>query len=187
MSEELYYALIYKKIKITDNSYAFKCIGMAKNAIMDYEDYFYEIQYTDDNNEEKRVKYLENPYYILSDEDICYFYSIDKESLLIEYGYDLDDDELADIYFSSIKNSLVFTYYDKEEDGIKVFTTNEVALHEYFDKEEFLRSCYLAYDSDEEERLSLSLKDLKDIVKLIEDNQTSFLKERILETSSKNY
>ena len=176
--DEKYLITLYEKIPITQNTMLFKKNRIVEEAYIDLKNEFEEATFYDDNNQRIKVESMYNPYTIVSDDKYCYNYPITIEQIKKIYPNIIDKNELAKKYDEEIDNVFEIAYYDKNNDKVKIFTTNEEVLKEK-DTEDLFKEFLLNFDSTDDESITIKKNDISRMIKMLNNKKSKELKQQL--------
>lgn len=183
--DDKFIATVYQKIEITENIKVFKRVTIIKDATIDFSDGLDQLTYYENNGKRVTLDSINCDYTFVSDDSFCYGYAMIMNDLRDLYPNVTGDDNLIKKYVEDLSDVLCIAYYNKEEDGVKVLTTNEEELKKLELDEDFIFSNFnVEYDSLNEKRITLPLTDVKKMIKYAKSNNNKKIKEGLLKLDS---
>ena len=179
--EDKFIATIYEKIELTENVFMFRRYAVLKEGTIDFKDGLDQLTYYDNEGKRITLDSMECAYTFVSDDRYCYGYPMLMEDLKATYPNIKTNEELILKYIQDLSDLICLSYYDQEEDNVKVITTNEEILKKTSTQDELIFSNFsVDYDSLNDKKISLPLGDVKKLIKYAKSNNNKKIKEGLL-------
>ena len=183
--KDKFIATIYQKINITENIIVFRRVTIIKDATIDFSDGLDQLTYYDNNGKRVTLDSINCDYTFVSDDNFCYGYAMIIDDLKDLYPNVTGDDNLIKKYAEDLSDVLCLAYYNKEEDRVKLLTTNEGELKKQdLDDDLIFSNFNVEYDSLNERKITLPLTDVKKMIKYAKSNNNKKIKEGLLRLDS---
>ena len=176
--QEKYVITLYKKEPYNEKYVVLKKCKVIKDATVNFNDDFSAATFYDENKQKIVVECRNNPYVILSDDAYCYDYPMTMADLKDMYPAAKDEEELIKKYDEEMEDVLEFSYYNKNKDSLKIFTTNEEKLNTVSDSELF-KYFSIEYDSEDEKTIKINKSDLSRMIIMLKKKQNKKLIEKL--------
>lgn len=156
----------YKKIKVFDNLYLYKFVGILEDVNYDYIE---QCVYYNKKGIKKCLYEIENIYFTVSDDKYCFSEYLEKEQLIELYETE-DDEKLKELLTNECKRTIKFGVFDDESEIIKLINSDSEKINKA-KPDSYFNEYYLASATDYKAILTMPEETVDSLLSRLKKNK----------------